>query len=89
MPIPLLTATFYQQICKSSLLARLSASQLLEAVVQDVEKGKLLISLPKSRQLAAESSDVTLQSLIDKVPPDLWAAKLALPVRAGQLPTHS
>lgn len=52
---------------------------------QAVKKGKLLVSLPKARQLAAESSDQALQALMDRVPSDLWAAKLALPVSCSIL----
>ena len=41
----------------------------------------LQVLLPPSRQLKAYSAEPGLQRLIDLVPPDLWAARLALPVR--------
>ena len=47
---------------------------------RDIRKGKQLILLPQSRQLKAFSSEPALQQLIDLVPADLWAARLALPV---------
>lgn len=51
--------------------------------MQAVKRGKLLVALPKARQLGAEASDQALQALIDRVPSDLWAAKLALPVSSN------
>ena len=50
-------------------------------VLQAIRKGQLLITLPRRCQLTAESSDPALQGLIDQVPQDLWAARLALPVK--------
>lgn len=47
---------------------------------RDIRKGKQLVLLPQSRQLKAFSTDPRLQRLIDLVPADLWAARLALPV---------
>ena len=51
---------------------------------RDIRKGKQLILLPQSRQLKAFSSEPGLQRLIDRVPADLWAARLALPVSTTQ-----
>ena len=47
---------------------------------RDIRKGKQLVLLPPSRQLKAFSAEPGLQRLIDLVPADLWAARLAIPV---------
>lgn len=58
---------------------------MLCVCVQTISKGQQLVALPRSRQLSANVADASLQSLIDKVPVDLWAAKLALPVGSCSL----
>ena len=47
---------------------------------REIRKGKQLVLLPQTCQLKAFSSDPVQQNLIDSVPPELWAARLALPV---------
>lgn len=47
---------------------------------REIRKGKQLVLLPASCQLKAFTSDPLLQNLVDSVPPELWAGRLALPV---------
>lgn len=47
---------------------------------RDIRKGKQLVLLPTSRQLKAFSAEPGLQRLVDLVPSELWAARLAIPV---------
>lgn len=53
-----------------------------------VKKGQTLVSLPKSCQIHADSEDVALQELINRVPAQLWPARLALPVCRSTLEKH-
>ncbi len=70
--------------CESLYIATDAQNGQTLVASRDIRKGKQLILLPQSRQLKAFSSEPGLQKVIDLVPADLWAARLALPVSTTQ-----
>ena len=67
--------------CESLRIATDTVNGQTLVAERPIRKGKQLVLLPPSRQLKAFSAEPGLQRLIDLVPPDLWAARLALPVK--------
>jgi len=66
--------------CESLRIATDNTNGQTLVASRPIRKGKQLVLLPSSRQLKAYSAEPALQNLIDLVPPDLWPARLALPV---------